>query len=107
MLYLIAILLPPLAVLAAGKPFQAIINIPLTLAFWIPGMAHALLVVHNYYADQRTERLIKAMRRQDDSADVLGLEPDPPTITGKLGEGLIPQLMRKWRNHKRLRAAGR
>jgi uncharacterized membrane protein YqaE (UPF0057 family) len=62
MLYLVAILLPPLAVLLAGKPFQALINLPLTLLFWIPGMIHALFVVNNYYADQRTERVIRSMR---------------------------------------------
>lgn len=60
MLYLLAILLPPVAVLVAGKPFQAILNIGLTLLFFIPGMLHALLVVHNHYADKRTERLINA-----------------------------------------------
>jgi uncharacterized membrane protein YqaE (UPF0057 family) len=65
MLYLIAILLPPLAVLLCGKPWQAILNVLLTLLIWFPGMIHALLVVNNYYADRRTERLIREMRRKD------------------------------------------
>jgi uncharacterized membrane protein YqaE (UPF0057 family) len=65
MLYLVAILLPPLAVLLCGKPWQALLNILLTLLIWFPGMIHALLVVHNYYADQRTERLIREMRRRE------------------------------------------
>lgn len=63
MLYLLAILLPPLAVLMAGKPFQAILNILLTLAFWVPGVIHAMFVVHNHYADKRTDRLVKEMRK--------------------------------------------
>ena len=62
MLYLLALLLPPLAVLMAGKPFQAIINILLTLLLYFPGAIHAVLVVHNYYADQRTARLERALR---------------------------------------------
>ena len=62
MLYLVAILLPPLAVLLCGKPFQALLNVILTIAFWVPGVVHAIFVVHNYYADQRNERLIQAMR---------------------------------------------
>lgn len=62
MLYLVAILLPPLAVLLAGKPFQAVINVALTLLLWIPGMVHALFVVNNYYADKRTDRLARSMR---------------------------------------------
>jgi uncharacterized membrane protein YqaE (UPF0057 family) len=61
MLYLVAILLPPLAVLLAGKPVQALLNILLTLFFWIPGMLHALFVVHGHYADQRTAAMIRAM----------------------------------------------
>lgn len=62
MLYLIAILLPPLAVLLAGKPFQAILNLLLTLLLYVPGLLHAILVVHNHYADRRTARLAKEMK---------------------------------------------
>ncbi|HEV7662318.1 MAG TPA: YqaE/Pmp3 family membrane protein [Chloroflexota bacterium] len=64
MLYLVAILLPPLAVLLSGKPFQALLNIVLTVAFWVPGVIHALFVVHNHYADKRNDRIIKAMRNR-------------------------------------------
>ncbi|MSQ23482.1 MAG: YqaE/Pmp3 family membrane protein [Chloroflexi bacterium] len=63
MLYLLAILLPPLAVLMAGKPFQALLNVGLTFLFWIPGGIHAFMVVGNYYADKRTNRVIKAQER--------------------------------------------
>lgn len=62
MLYLVAVILPPVAVLLAGKPFQALLSIPLTLLFYVPGIVHALFVVHNHYADQRTDRLIRATR---------------------------------------------
>ena len=62
MLYLVAVILPPLAVLLAGKPFQALLSIPLTLLFYVPGIVHALFVVHNHYADQRTDRLIRATK---------------------------------------------
>ena len=63
MLYLVAILLPPLAVLLCGKPFQALLNIILTLLIYFPGAVHAVLVVHNYYADQRAKRVIEAMEK--------------------------------------------
>ena len=62
MLYLVAVLLPPLAVLLAGKPFQSIINLVLTIAFYVPGLIHAIFVVHNYYADQRNDRLMRSLR---------------------------------------------
>jgi uncharacterized membrane protein YqaE (UPF0057 family) len=60
--YLIAIILPPVAVLLCGKPVQFLLNIILTLCFFIPGVVHAVLVVHSHLADQRTERLERAIR---------------------------------------------
>lgn len=62
MRYLIAIILPPVAVLLCGKPVQFVLNIFLTLLFYVPGAVHAILVVHNHLADQRTERLERAIR---------------------------------------------
>ena len=63
MLYLVVILVPPLAVLLCGKPFQALLNIVLTLLIYFPGMIHAILVVNNYYADQRTKKIVKALEQ--------------------------------------------
>jgi hypothetical protein len=40
-----------------------LINIVLTIALWVPGVIHAIFVVHNHYADKRNERLIKAVER--------------------------------------------
>lgn len=64
MLFLLAVVLPPLAVLMCGKPFQALLSIPLTLLGWAPGVIHALFVVQNHYADERSRRLIRAVDRQ-------------------------------------------
>ncbi|MGR5874521.1 YqaE/Pmp3 family membrane protein [Bacillus pacificus] len=60
MMCLLAILLPPVAVLFCGKPFQAIINFILTLIFWVPGVIHAILVVHDKKADRRLKNKFKA-----------------------------------------------
>lgn len=46
MMYLLAILLPPVAVLLSGKPVQAVLNFILCIFFWIPGVIHAILVVN-------------------------------------------------------------
>lgn len=64
MLYLVAIIIPPLAVLMCGKPFQAVFNLILlvlgvliflgslglangiTFVFWIACIAHAMFAVH-------------------------------------------------------------
>ena len=56
MLYLLAILIPPLAVLLTGKPVQALLNVGLTFLMWLPGMIHALFVVQEYKADKRSAR---------------------------------------------------
>jgi len=66
MRYLLALLLPPVAVFLCGKPIQGIINIILTLCFYVPGAIHALLVVHSYLADKRTDKIVDAIKHQDD-----------------------------------------
>tara|TARA_B100000614_G_scaffold209715_1_gene192648 strand:+ start:133 stop:336 length:204 start_codon:yes stop_codon:yes gene_type:complete len=63
MLYLLAIVLPPVAVLLCGKPVQAVLNVLLTICGIIPGIVHALFVVSNSKADQRTNRMIAAIQQ--------------------------------------------
>ncbi|WP_408009441.1 YqaE/Pmp3 family membrane protein [Pseudalkalibacillus sp. A8] len=46
MRYLLAVLLPPLAVFLHGSKSQTLINIVLTIIAWLPGAIHALLVVN-------------------------------------------------------------
>ncbi len=76
MLYLVAFFLSPLAVLLAGKPFQAILNALLYVLAWlglfiffIPGVVcwflgvfHACLVINARNADRRADRIAAAMR---------------------------------------------
>lgn len=64
MRYVLALLLPPLAVLFCGKPIQFLLNILLCLLGWIPGVVHAVLVVHEHLNDKRTEKIIRAMKQQ-------------------------------------------
>lgn len=63
MRYLLAILLPPIAVLTIGRPMQALLNTLLTLCFWLPGAIHACFLVQSYQADRRTDRIVQAMRK--------------------------------------------
>ena len=62
MRYLLAILLPPVAVLLCGRPVTALLNLVLTLLGWIPGMIHALVIVADY--NKRTDRVVAAMQKQ-------------------------------------------
>jgi len=64
MRYLLAILLPPVAVLLCGRPVTALLNLVLTLLGWIPGMIHALVIVADYNANKRTDRVVAAMQKQ-------------------------------------------
>ena len=63
MRYFLAIILPPVAVLLCGKPVQFVLNILLTLLFWIPGVIHAILVVNSHLADKRTDKIAKAVSK--------------------------------------------
>jgi uncharacterized membrane protein YqaE (UPF0057 family) len=66
-MYLLAIFLPPVAVLFCGKPIQALLNLFLTMCFWIPGVIHAFMVVGAKNADKRTDRLIDAVNEKSQS----------------------------------------
>lgn len=59
----LAIFFPPLAVLIAGKPFQALINLGLLFFLWIPAVIHAWGVVTDYKADKRMKQQIRYQAR--------------------------------------------
>jgi hypothetical protein len=77
MLYLLALMMPPLALLLSGKIFQFIISaiicivailLALTLfglvvgaPLWLLAVIHAVVVVAGHKADKRTDRVVKAM----------------------------------------------
>lgn len=64
MLYVIAILLPPVGMLLCGNWFQALMCFLLmcTCLGWPIASVWALLVVQNYYADQRAERMVRELK---------------------------------------------
>jgi uncharacterized membrane protein YqaE (UPF0057 family) len=64
MLYLFAIIFPPIAFFGAGKPGQGILSIILmiTLIGWIPAAIWAILVVNSRNADKRQKELLAAQQ---------------------------------------------
>jgi len=54
--YLVAILAPPAAVWLCGRTHQLRKSLLLTLAFYLPGVLHALSVASEYYAIRRARR---------------------------------------------------
>lgn len=65
MKYLLAVILPPLAFFAAGKPFQGILSIVLMLTVigWVPAAIWAILVVNGANADKRHREMLEAVRK--------------------------------------------
>lgn len=61
MQYLLAVVLPPVAVLIARKPLQALLNTGLCFLLFIPGVIHAWMIVSNHYQDKRKSSLLEAI----------------------------------------------
>ena len=59
MLYLLAVICPPAAALAAAGPRRAAANTALTLLLYLPGLVHALAAVDRHYTDRRNEALLR------------------------------------------------
>jgi uncharacterized membrane protein YqaE (UPF0057 family) len=64
MRYLLCFIFPPLAVLACNKPGQAALNLLLTCCLWLPGTLHALFVVADTCANERTRMVVNAINPQ-------------------------------------------
>ena len=63
MLNLLAVICPPLAVLATGNPGRAATNLGLTLLLYVPGMLHARSVVGQRNLERRYASVMQAMER--------------------------------------------
>ncbi len=66
MRYFLCIILPPIGVITTGRIGAFILNLILTLLFWLPGMIHAILITNQYYADRRHKELLQASRNKND-----------------------------------------
>lgn len=77
MRYLLAIFVPPLAVILCGKLGQAVFNgilwiialvtllVGVGFGFWVVCSIHAILVVNNYLADKRNDKVIEAIKTRE------------------------------------------
>jgi uncharacterized membrane protein YqaE (UPF0057 family) len=57
MRYLLALVLPPVAVIYCHRPRQLPVSLLLTACLWVPGVVHALILAHDAAARARTDRL--------------------------------------------------
>ena len=63
MLFFLAVVLPPVAVLLTGRLGSFFLSLILTLLGWLPGVIHAFFVVIDYKNEQRMEDLKKDLTR--------------------------------------------
>ncbi|MFT4117214.1 hypothetical protein [Bradyrhizobium sp.] len=73
MIYLLAVLLPPIGLLLNGQPFSAILNLVLCVVCAVFGLvfhvlllvpsAHAVIAVHMKREDRRHREVVDAIRR--------------------------------------------
>ena len=81
MRYILAIFLPPFALLVCKKPIQFVLNLilwllsfPLLFVFgiggfvWLACSVHALFVCGTTRADRQVERVVAAIKNRDESA---------------------------------------
>ena len=61
-MYILAILLPPLATLFSGKPLQAIVSVGLCFLFWIPAVIYATSIVSERRVKKRREKEMKLVK---------------------------------------------
>ena len=69
MMYLLAILLPPLAMLMVGRPMEAVICLilQLTVFGWLPAAIWACFMVNSHQTEKRLERMVKESQKTKSS----------------------------------------
>ncbi len=66
MRYLLAIVLPPVAVIYCERPRQLPVSLLLTACLWVPGVVHALILAHDAAARARNDRLANVVVAYED-----------------------------------------
>ncbi len=77
MKYILAIFLPPLAVLFEGNFGAFLLNLLLTLFFWFPGVIHAVLVINENNTRRATEKVLADNKRTREVVERHAREADP------------------------------
>jgi uncharacterized membrane protein YqaE (UPF0057 family) len=61
--YLLCVIMPPAAVISAQSRSTLALNIALTLAFWVPGVVHAVRVTNQLNARARDKEVTSAREK--------------------------------------------
>lgn len=88
MIYILAIFLPPIALLLKGRVGAAILNFFLCLLFWIPGVVHAIIVIAQGESERRHKEMMYTIQATAIAAQG-GTPPPPPTPPDHLPGWLV------------------
>lgn len=66
MMYVLAVIFPPLVPLFKGKFLHFILNCFLCLLGWLPGVVHACVLVHRGNSERRINEMEEAIRRANE-----------------------------------------
>ena len=69
-MFILCIILPPIAAAISGGFSSFLINIILTCCGWLPGVVHAFMVTKNTKAEEQNEKLIVAMKKNENTDTV-------------------------------------
>ncbi len=66
MRYVLAVFVPPAAVLLCRRPGQVPVSVLLTACLWLPGVAHAVMLARSAAARERADRLADAVLAREE-----------------------------------------
>ena len=69
-MFILCIILPPIAAAISGGFSSFLINIILTCCGLLPGVVHAFMVTKNAKAEEQNEKLIVAMKKNENTDTV-------------------------------------
>lgn len=92
MIYILAIFLPPLALLLKGRVGAALLNCVLCLLFWVPGVVHAIIVIAQGESERRHKEMMYTIQATAIAAQG-GKPPPPPTPPDHLPGWLVAALI--------------
>jgi uncharacterized membrane protein YqaE (UPF0057 family) len=69
-MFILCIILPPVAAGISGGFSSFLINLILTFCGWLPGVVHAFMVTKNAKAEEQNEKLIATIKKDENNVSV-------------------------------------
>ena len=69
-MFILCIILPPIAAGISGGFYSLLINIILTCCGWLPGVVHAFMVTKNARVEEEKEQLMATIKKSENTDTV-------------------------------------